>query len=546
MFISHFIASNIFISLLMIILYFLKSLFNKRLSPKWHFYSWIPLLLTMICVFLPKINMPYISTRIFSTVKNNETAMNTTISSVKFADDLQIINYNKLYMILFIIWLLGIIINICIYFISYIKINNIIKKSDYLYSIDNCNIFITRGNISPFSFGFFKKAIILPYYVIDTFDIKDIENIIQHEITHYKHKDNIFNILLCVLNILFWFNPFTYYIFNKIRLDMEIFCDYDVIRQQNYTYVDYGSTLINFAANRKNGFKISNNIISTKKQLQIRLNKIVSNCTYYNKNIQFLFIVCIIIVSSFSLFFINVFGYDITNNVFGNKDIEYIDIEEYFDNFDGCFVMYNENDDKYVVFNKDLAKERYSPYSTYKIAIALNGFENNIISEDNSYMKWNGVNYPFATWNKNQNLSTAFKDSVNWYFQNIDRNTNYIGKKIFLNNINYGNKNIGLSQENYWLDGSLKISVAEQVEFLSNVFGKSNKYNFKYSSAVKDLIKVSDGLYGKTGSGTDEGWFVGILERNENNYFFALHISGENSNGTNALNICKKIFKILN
>lgn len=543
MFIFHFITANIIISVLGILIYVLKLIFADNLSPKVQYYSWIPFILIMFCVFIPELNLFANRFSVYNSINSTDTISNV-VSSYEKASDIYLVYSNNVDNILLIIWAAGIVLGTILYISAYIRIIHIINKSDYIDNYNGCKLYITNNNISPFSFGILKKSIVLPSYITINSSSKDIEYIIKHELTHYRHKDNITNFVLCVLNILFWFNPLVYIIFDKIRLDMEIYCDFTVINYENFFGMEYGNTLINFAEKRKRVFNLSNNIAGTENQLKIRLRKIISNNKHYNKNIIAIFLLCIILSTTVCFSLINVFGYSIGSTNLNDKNKEYVFLEDYFKGYNGCFVLYNENTDKYTIYNEKLAEKRYSPYSTYKIAIALNGLENNIITENNSFMKWNGENYPFSQWNNNQNLNTAFKNSVNWYFQNIDSNISYTGKKIFLNNINYGNKNIGFSKDNYWLDGSLKISSIEQVEFLKNVF-KDNKYSFKHTDTVKNKIKITDSLYGKTGSGHNSGWFIGIIENNDNCYF-ALHITGDGADGAEAYSITEKILNNLN
>jgi beta-lactamase class D len=101
-------------------------------------------------------------------------------------------------------------------------------------------------------------------------------------------------------------------------------------------------------------------------------------------------------------------------------------------------------------------------------------------------------------------------------------------------------KNNGLTHA--WLSGSLRISPHEQVAFLESVL--EGKSPFLSRSAVKKLKKVAFiqeffggwKLYGKTGNGRmlDEkgaktslqhGWFVGWMERGEDVFVFAAHLT---------------------
>ena len=48
------------------------------------------------------------------------------------------------------------------------------------------------------------------------------------------------------------------------------------------------------------------------------------------------------------------------------------------------------------------ASLRVAPNSTYKIYDALFGLEEGVITPENSFIAWNGENYPFKAWNTDQ------------------------------------------------------------------------------------------------------------------------------------------------
>jgi bla regulator protein BlaR1 len=192
-----------------------------------------------------------------------------------------------------------------------------------------------------------------------------------------------------------------------------------------------------------------------------------------------------------------------------------------------------------------LAYKRVSPNSTFKIPLALKGLEENIITVSENEMFWNGVDNQFSEWNKNQNLNSAMKYSVNWYFQEIDKKLNKSEIVNYLKYIDYGNKNV-YSNKNYWLEDSLEISPVEQVIFLKRLI--NNDYNFKQENinSVMKAIKLDNGLYGKTGTGmingkVNIGWFIGIIERNNNKYIFAARV--KDADGLVTKNITINILK---
>lgn len=135
---------------------------------------------------------------------------------------------------------------------------------------------------------------------------------------------------------------------------------------------------------------------------------------------------------------------------------------------------------------------RVSPDSTYKIYSALFGLESNVITSESSTIKWNGMQYSYDSWNMDQNLSTAMKNSVTWYFQELDKRVHRDNIQSYLKRIGYGNYNLSGGISQYWLESSLKISPIEQVQSLKAFY--TNEFGFKDKNVqtVKDMIKLEE------------------------------------------------------
>ena len=54
-----------------------------------------------------------------------------------------------------------------------------------------------------------------------------------HELQHYKHKDLLFNVIMNIAGIVYWFNPFVWLAIKEIRTDREIACDTSVLQMLN-------------------------------------------------------------------------------------------------------------------------------------------------------------------------------------------------------------------------------------------------------------------------------------------------------------------------
>ena len=233
---------------------------------------------------------------------------------------------------------------------------------------------------------------------------------------------------------------------------------------------------------------------------------------------------------------------------FDSQDIELFDnhSQEALYGYEGTFVLYDQQNEHYTIYNQELAQTRFSPNSTYKIMSAIIALENQTITIDHNEMAWDHTQYPIAQWNQNQTLQTAMTYSTNWYFQNLDHLTSKKTIQNYLERFHYGNMKINSIQD-YWLESSLKISPLEQVQFLRNLNQEQShiqKENVQYIKSTLLLQQQGQtSLYGKTGSGKINGhevngWFIGFIEKNTHTYYVATYIKGEDDvNGMKAAEI---------
>jgi beta-lactamase regulating signal transducer with metallopeptidase domain len=99
---------------------------------------------------------------------------------------------------------------------------------------------------SPLTFGFFKPVILLPLSLVNGLTIEETESIIIHELTHIQKQDYLFNWLVLLMEIVFFFNPFIVSLCKKIKLEREKNCDVQVL-QFDYDAGLYASTLLKIA-----------------------------------------------------------------------------------------------------------------------------------------------------------------------------------------------------------------------------------------------------------------------------------------------------------
>jgi beta-lactamase class D len=187
----------------------------------------------------------------------------------------------------------------------------------------------------------------------------------------------------------------------------------------------------------------------------------------------------------------------------------------------GTFVLFEPAKDRYLVLNEARAKTRYLPASTFKIPNALIGLELGAIDDEHEVFRWDGKPKPRPEWERDQTLATGMRDSVVWMFQEVARRIGRERMREWLDRLEYGNRDIKGGIDLFWLQGALRISAREQVDFLRRLGDGELPMTQRSQRLVREALVVERTpgytLYAKSGS-TGLGpnavaWWVGWVER---------------------------------
>lgn len=218
------------------------------------------------------------------------------------------------------------------------------------------------------------------------------------------------------------------------------------------------------------------------------------------------------------------------------------DFKKYYDQFkvDGSFLLYDQNNNKYVVYNQAQTKEQFTPASTYKICNSLIGLETGVIQDENFVIQWDSVTRQNPKWNKDQDLKSAFRNSTVWYYQELARRVGAERMKYWLDKANYGNTDTSGGIDLFWLTGGLRISPEQEIDFLKRLYNNQLPFSQRTMDIVKNIMIFEQTAFytirSKTGWGEqdkkDIGWYVGYIETNGNVYYFAncIQTSDPNNN----------------
>lgn len=460
------------------------------------------------------------------------------------------------------VWLTGMIVLLIRFFLTSKKIKQISSdalpvqdnrvKSLYRHCLQESGIardipiFSTASLKSPMIVGLFRARIYIPSRLISDFKETDLRYMLLHELMHVIYKDAAGNLLINAALVLYWYNPFLWISARVMRTDREMACDEAVLYGlDQWEYMAYGNVLINhiedvslqsrpFVMNLSAGFKsLKKRILNISQYRRPALPKRVGNIYF------FLSVTLTAAITSFCLPpspALNAYDRERYDWKQSFNDISLLSYQKLFHRYKGSFVLFDASEEKWSIYNPELAVIRYSPDSTYKIYDALFALDRSLITPHNSERRWDGTVYPFDTWQRDQDLNSAIRDSVNWYFQELDKEIGIRKIEQYIHTIGYGNRRLAGDSNDYWLESSLKISPVEQVELLKRFHEKELPFSEENLSAVKDALRIEDRgntvLYGKTGTGRVNekdinGWFVGFVEKGSHTYYFAVNIHAD-------------------
>jgi beta-lactamase class D len=198
----------------------------------------------------------------------------------------------------------------------------------------------------------------------------------------------------------------------------------------------------------------------------------------------------------------------------------------------GTFVLFDPAADTMFVWNEGRAKERFIPASTFKIANSLIGLDAGAVKSVDEVLPYGGKPQWMKEWERDMGLREAIKMSNVPIYQEVARRIGLERMREGVKKLGYGNMEIGSVVDRFWLDGPLKISAVEQVQFLNRLVEGKLPIKPDVVAAVKEitLLEKTDAyeLHGKTGWGVATkpsiGWWVGWIERDHKVYPFAVNI----------------------
>jgi beta-lactamase class D len=219
------------------------------------------------------------------------------------------------------------------------------------------------------------------------------------------------------------------------------------------------------------------------------------------------------------------------------------EIDRHFGGVGTCVVLADTRSGRalYRYGSHTVCMRQLPPCPTFEIPSTLIALDSGAVTPTTTF-KWDGTRQPISAWEKDADLTTAFRNSIAWWHQRVART---VGKPAYaerLKAFDYGSESPDGPVDGFWLGpsagGRLAISTEQQVDFLGRLYNDRLPVKPESAAAVKALMVDTrfgqSVMSGKTGTcasqpdrSRDVAWWVGRIQSAPNDVVFAVSLEGK-------------------
>jgi beta-lactamase class D len=220
---------------------------------------------------------------------------------------------------------------------------------------------------------------------------------------------------------------------------------------------------------------------------------------------------------------------------------------------DGTFLLLDVKDNRLTVTNPAQADRGYLPFSTFKIPNTLIGLAAGVIPDEKFALKWDGKKKARPEWERDHDLASAMKNSVVWFYQEVARRIGRKRMQAGVDSFDYGNHDLSGSIDRFWLDGKLRITPRQQLEFLRRLSAGELPVKPEHLAILQKIIVLDESggavWRGKTGTGWQDGkpiaWLVGTVQKDERRFIYVTLVLPKENHGPDTVAFRKELTRAL-
>ncbi|WP_051280748.1 M56 family metallopeptidase [Anaerovorax odorimutans] len=380
------------VSLVIALLLLLMPLIHRNYTVKWRYWIWLILALRLLIPF--NISLPQTQAEIIPYLNNMD--IERPLQSVSFVhqennqidawQDTEVLSEAthkniEWEEIILAVWTTGAVIFILYYMIGYIVFKRSVlrfsrfigdKRAIEIFEevksemkiIRNVGLFTSKKIKSPMMSGFLRPFICLPNL---DYGYEELKIILKHELIHYKRKDIWYKLVFVCANAVHWFNPMVYLLRGISNRDLEMACDYELIKHSDTVFRKrYSQTILSAVQNEnKHQSAFSTYFYGGKKTMKERLENILDMNKKRRGIITLCAIIIIVMVTGGSL------SYGVSNDSNEKQgaidNIDLINSNEYYIDNDKIIISYGNKNNVVVPLEvgKDIKLLNYEDKNSY-------------------------------------------------------------------------------------------------------------------------------------------------------------------------------------
>jgi beta-lactamase regulating signal transducer with metallopeptidase domain len=196
------------------------------------------------------------------------------------------------------VWIAGSAVTLAVFFASNMRLGRELRLGRRELDAEGpLPVYVSESVRTPCLFGLFHPAIYVtpPSAENET----ELRHVLIHEVTHFRHGDNIWSVLRCLCVSVHWFNPLVWWAAELSRRDAELCCDECAVRTLGESQREaYGETIIKCACPRSRGefLRTATTMISGGRSLRERIILLAEKPT--TKTYAAVFIAAVMILAS--------------------------------------------------------------------------------------------------------------------------------------------------------------------------------------------------------------------------------------------------------
>jgi len=157
-------------------------------------------------------------------------------------------------------------------------------------------VMLTDAVDVPALYGVIRPKVLIPPSVLSNISKSELNLILLHELGHWKRKDLWVNFMLAILQVIYWFNPFVWLAFHRVKVESERATDVWVLKRCGVDHsISYGEMLFSLLKDKPSRGNLGSGIVSvieSPRDLKRRMKGIVS----FKGKSSFLSVVCSLVV----------------------------------------------------------------------------------------------------------------------------------------------------------------------------------------------------------------------------------------------------------